>query len=196
MPSRFFATTASRPSGGVSPSVLPAMRTISAPISSGIGGRPVRPPGAEGSPLRPRVCSRAMMASSDPRRASQVFPMLAILAALLPTSCGARTGVLDGPQARVPLPDASMESTDAGPPSDASVCDHPAIPIYACPPLPLSEVSGTCQGGPPAAGDYGADASYPLDCVVTLPSCDPNSGGPSRCTCSLLQMNHFWACGF
>jgi hypothetical protein len=131
------------------------------------------------------------MASSHPRLASHVVPALAILVALSPSSCGARTD-LGAPGAPAP-PDASA-SMDAGIASEASVCDHAAIPLYGCSPLPLKE--GICQGGPPDSGDEEADASYPIDCLVTLPSCDPSSGAPLRCKCSVLQMNSFWACGF
>jgi hypothetical protein len=123
--------------------------------------------------------------------ASRVIAALAILVALVPLSCGARTGDLSAYETREVVADASIVP-DAGEPSDASVCDHPAIPMYTCSPLPLNE--GTCPGGP---GALTADASYVNGCKATLPLCDPNApASPLVCLCTTLQMAPIWICGF
>jgi hypothetical protein len=108
----------------------------------------------------------------------------------LSLSCGARTD-LGAPEASDAQPGAPVR-LDAGVANEASVCEQSPIPIYGCSPLPRN--AGACQGAPLAAGDYGADASYPLACTLTVPSCGPDSGPSVVCTCSVLEMVSFWAC--
>ena len=185
--------TASLGVGGARPSE-PRFGTISC------GEKPDATSGCRGEESRPcewgawmnHCFGRAYEGMRPAFGTSYVLPALAILGALSPASCGARTG-LGASETPEVAHDASV-ATDAGISNDASLCDHVVTTTYECGALPLKE--GTCPGGPPPAGTDGADASYPLGCLARVPSCDPSSPGePLVCKCTILEMAPFWTCG-
>jgi hypothetical protein len=84
-------------------------------------------------------------------------------------------------------------SSDAGLEDANEGCDAPATTTYSCESMPASE--GACEGGPPQAGDAGPEASYPLGCVATLPTCNPFYAGEAMtCSCTPLGMTAKWVC--
>jgi hypothetical protein len=72
---------------------------------------------------------------------------------------------------------------DASPSDDAGPgCGAPSKPEYAC----AEAGDAGADGG--VCHPYGEDAgpTYPLGCVVTLPTCDTSFGGAQTCNCDIF----------
>jgi hypothetical protein len=123
------------------------------------------------------------------RRTSLLVSAVIVLAGCSSSSAPAPSEVEAGLNTGVNL-DASADATgDDG----TDVCNHAAVVTYACSPLPMGE--GSCQGGPPQAGDAGSDMSYPLGCVATLPMCDPFYPNVAlTCSCGSSGPMATWSC--
>jgi hypothetical protein len=125
---------------------------------------------------------------------------LVSLVSLLACACGAKVGG-GGDAGGAPHEDVHAEDVaaprDTGstkdvaePTKDAGIdCGQPEEPTYACSPGGSAD-AGFCY-------PYGEDAgvTYPLNCMVTLPTCDTAFGGAQTCNCQVFPgMGPTWIC--
>ncbi len=118
-------------------------------------------------------------------------PALLLLCILVAPACGARVAGTEEGDASATRDtgtrrDARVTLDAASPRDSGPDCGQPREPTYDCIGRPATD-AGVCHA-------YGEDASaggptYPLNCTVTLPTCDTSFGGAQTCNCNLFPGN-------